>query len=140
MSEEKRTLESKPITEYYKAEKAALDEEVSKGTLKKQSALNGEMYVLPLPSGDFPVAISVKDIIIHSGDEVSLSRPGSSGDNVEATFRIADFHIDEGNNEIEFPHPIGKEILRVQDLTNNNSALVRWGRQQRVEAGLMPSE
>lgn len=121
------------IRDYHKKERDRLDELVGKGMLQELRAGNGSMYVLPLPTGDFPVAISVRDLIVRSGDEVHLARPGVKGSLVETTAPIADFEIDPGNNEIVFNHSISdiSAMLRVQDIMFNNSATVRLERSRR---------
>ena len=122
MSETPPTL-GEAIRNYHDAEKKSLEDSVAKGSLREVNAGNGKMYVLPLETEDFPVAISIGDMIIRSGDKVTLKRRAPGGRNVEATTPISGFHINENNHEIEGHMQEGTpSILRVNDIEWNRSA------------------
>ena len=124
MSEKQATAEV-VVTNYHEAEQRSLDELVTKGSLREEVALNGKMYVLPLETGDYPIAISTGKLVVRSGDEVKLER-STPGGPVTAITEIGGFHIDSGNGEIQgHTRAATPSILRVNDITENRSAAVR---------------
>lgn len=113
------------VKSYHEAEKRSLDELVAQGSLGKEEAPNGTMYVLPLGTRGFPVAISVNNIIVRSGDDVKLER-STPGGVVSANTEISEFGIDSGDGEIKGRmRPETPPILRVSDIKFNRSAQVR---------------
>ena len=115
------------LVAYHRKERESLETFVDEGTLKRVLALNGKMYVLSLTTGEFPIAISVNNLIIRNGDEVELERKDPSGTMVKVKAPISEFQINPGNHEIEFSHRGLKipSILRAQDVVANHSAVTR---------------
>ncbi len=131
------TLPKDPMMNYFAKEKAALDEAVKNGGLKTEKALNGTMYVLPLPTGNYTVAVSIDDMIIRSGDEIEMRRgTATPGNEAVGRTQVSDFYIDhQGNGEIEYRNsslPPMSGPLRLHDTKMNISAIVRQQDQARA--------
>lgn len=115
----------KTIIRDYEAERSSLDVLVAQGTLREVDASNGKMYVLPLESGDFPVAISVNNMIVRAGDKVELWRETPGGP-VQGRSAIHSFYIDEEKGEIKGTTDSSTpSMLRVSDIRSNISAMER---------------
>jgi hypothetical protein len=136
MKEQTNNLPEQSFKEFTQKQREGLEAAVADRRLNKRMALNGEMYLLHLETGDIPVAIATSNGVIFKGDVVTLSRhTGGIGKKVEATFPIEDFYIPQDGNEIDFHRTsnLGEipSMLRIDDIIKNHSAILRWDKMQR---------
>lgn len=117
------------MTAYYRKESDSLKRAAAAGTLREVSAPDGKMYILPMESSDFPVAIITNSgMVIRNGDEIRMERGGQVGPAFTHTTAVCEFYIDEGTNEFHYRFICGGRVpagMSIRHAVENISAIVR---------------
>ncbi len=107
---------------------ARFQELVHQGALLEKRALNGQVYSISMPDGDFPIAFQTNGgQVVRIGDKVQFERYLGGGEYRQLISEITGIGIDEGRSGEIFLNP-GKEgsnLFRPQDITSNVSAIER---------------
>lgn len=119
-----RDFRDEILESYYRSEYRSLNSQVEQGTLSLQRACRGELFILPLDSDPFAVAVMVNGVIIRSGDTVELARAVAGQPEETLLTPVGGFRLNS-KGEIDFSPRELSSSVGLYDIRNNASASSR---------------